>query len=379
MDILECSLQGNTFHVILRDIIIEKIKSEGPISFHDYMEMCLYYPGAGYYTSTKEKIGRGGDFFTSSSLTPSFGAMIARQLEEMWVNTGKNEFTILEYGAGTGWLCHDIIDSLKKNPGFYEKLQYIIIEKSASMREIEKAHLHEKVSWVNSIKGIAPITGCILSNEMLDNFSIHQVVMQEALMEVFVDYQDGFKEALKEAGPELKNYFDELKIALPKGFRSEINLEAIQWIHEIAASLDKGYLLTIDYGNNSSGLYRESRKDGSMVCYNKHAVNEQPYDFIGDQDITTHVNFSALAHWGSKNGLDTAGFTTQSNFLQGLGFADYLNESSILSNNLRDHRNLAKIKYTMLVDMGTKFKVLIQSKRMDNKSLMGLQFPGLSL
>lgn len=107
---------------------------------------------------------------------------------------------------------------------------------------------------------------------------------------------------------------DELKVILPKDFRTEINIEAIPWIRSIADSLSKGYLITIDYGSNSAGLYRETRKDGTIVCYNKHSINEQPYDFIGEQDITSHVNFSALAHWGNKYGMDTIGFTNQANF-----------------------------------------------------------------
>src|SRR5687768_12914784 len=112
--------------MLLSEIIIEKIRSEGPLSFRDFMEMALYYPGLGYYTSPENRIGFKGDYFTSSSITPVFGAMIARQLEQMWDITGRNNFTILEYGAGTGTLCHDILDYLKQNEAFYERLSYCI-------------------------------------------------------------------------------------------------------------------------------------------------------------------------------------------------------------------------------------------------------------
>src|SRR5688572_14846279 len=163
----------------LSEIIIQKIKNEGPVSFHDFMEMALYYPELGYYMSAQNKIGTNGDYYTSSNLTPVFGAMIGRQIEEMWSLLEEKAFTVVEYGAGTGFLCHDILDHLKNNEKSYNQLTYCIIEKSPVMREKEKAHLNEKVIWYNSIRDIPEINGCILSNELLDNFSVHQVVMED--------------------------------------------------------------------------------------------------------------------------------------------------------------------------------------------------------
>ncbi|HMJ47162.1 MAG TPA: SAM-dependent methyltransferase [Ferruginibacter sp.] len=362
---------------MLRDIIIKKIQTGGPLSFHDFQEMCLYYPELGYYTSSKEKIGTGGDFYTSATVTPAFGAMIARQLEEMWECLGKDNFIIVEYGAGTGALCHDILETLKKNEAFYNNLQYVIIEKSPTLAALQQSRLNEKVSWKDSINDIAPFNGCVFCNELLDNFSVHQVVMQDKLMEVFVDYDNGFKEFLLPAGEALINYFRELNIVLAKGFRTEVNLEAIEWINEIAGSLEKGFVCTIDYGDNATNLYRESRKDGTMLCYYKHNRNEEPYERIGEQDITSHVNFTAIALWGKKAGLDVAGFTSQSNFLQGLGFTEYLNQSA--AGDMHALATMSRVKYSMLVDMGMKFKVLIHSKGIEKKELMGLQYPGLSL
>src|SRR5688572_31550447 len=118
----------------LSEIILKRIKENGPISFRDFMEMSLYYPGLGYYTSSNDKIGMNGDYYTSGSLTPGVGALIARQLEEMWRLLGEKEFTVVEYGAGLGTLCHDILDYLKLNSRLYDKLHYCIIEKSPVMR-----------------------------------------------------------------------------------------------------------------------------------------------------------------------------------------------------------------------------------------------------
>jgi SAM-dependent MidA family methyltransferase len=359
----------------LSEIIIQKMTDGGPLSFHDFMEMCLYYPGLGYYTSIKDKIGQKGDYYTSPYLTAAFGAMIARQLEEMWHNCGKGPFTVVEIGAGMGTLTVDILNELKKNERLFDQLNYCIVEKSPAMREKEKEILAGNVTWYDSISCIPHITGCILSNELLDNFSIHQVIMQDELMEVFVEYNDGFTEVLKPAMSSLKKYLTELNIILPKGFRTEINLEALEWIKQLSGVLKKGYLLTIDYGHLSSELYKQCRNRGTLMCYHQHTLNDQPYLNIGEQDITSHVNFSALHYWGLKNGFNTCGFTNQASFLLGLGFDKYLmSQVQHQTTSLLDHRKYAFLRYTMLVEMGSKFKVLIQQKGMSKKRLSGLSF-----
>ncbi len=359
--------------MFLSDIITEKILSEGPISFHDFMDMCLYYPGLGYYTSTKDKIGKKGDYYTSPSLTPAFGATIGRQLEEMWRLLGEPEFTVVEYGAGMGFLCHDILEFLKSNNAFYDKLNYCIIEKSPAMREKATLHLPEKVRWYDSIADLGTITGCVLSNELLDNFAVHRVVMAEELMEIFVDHRNGFVEILQPASRELKDYFSELDVTLPTGYCTEVNLEATKWIREIAGALEKGYVLTIDYGYASHELYREYRCRGTLMCYNRHKINDHPYSNIGEQDITTHVNFSALHHWGMKNGLNSCGFTDQAHFLLSLGFEDHFKKKGLENNDL-DGGKIAFLLHTLLVDMGSKFKVLIQEKGAAERKLSGLRY-----
>jgi SAM-dependent MidA family methyltransferase len=186
------------------EIIKQKISDGGPISFCDFMEMCLYYPELGYYTSTRDKIGWSGDYYTSPYVSRLFGVMIAKQLEEMWRILGDEKFVIVEYGAGTGLMCYNILEELKKNKDLYEQLTYCIIEKSGAMRQKQKENLNEKVSWHKCIQDIAPVNGCILSNEVVDNFCVHQVIMKEELMEVFVGFDNGFFELLKPASVELK-------------------------------------------------------------------------------------------------------------------------------------------------------------------------------
>jgi SAM-dependent MidA family methyltransferase len=350
----------------LEQIIIQKIQRTGPISFHDFMEMALYYPRLGYYTSGGEKIGPQGDFFTSCSYTPLFGRLLARQLREMCEKIASPHFTIVEYGAGPGILCREILMHFKTDPELYDKLHYCIIEKSECMRQKEKEILDEKVEWYDSIKQIGSFSGCVISNELIDNFSVHQVVMVDELMEVFVGYENGFVEILKPAPQTLIDYLAQLNVNLPKGFRTEINLEAIRWTEDIAATLDRGFLVTIDYGFSSFQLYSQCRSEGTLVCYHKHKVNYSPYINIGSQDITTHVNFSALHHWGIKNGLQLNGFTNQAYFLLGLGLGDQLETI-----NQSAHAFLQNF----ILGMGKKLKVLVQQKGFGIVPLMGLRFP----
>lgn len=360
----------------LSSIITQQIKQQGPISFYDFMEMALYYPELGYYTSSHEKIGKVGDYYTNSNLTSAFGEMLGKQIEEMWRILGEKKFTVVEMGGGLGLLSGDILSYLKKNHELYRDLNYCIVEKSPTFRNEQKKRLEaENVSWYDSITELSGMAGCIFSNELPDAFPVHVVVMETELMEVFVDREDetGFIEVLRPATGELKNYLEELNISLPNGYRTEINLDAIKWIEEISSTLKKGFVITIDYGYPSDELYQEYRNRGTLMCYYKHTVIETPFEHIGEQDMTTHVNFSALDHWGRKNGLDLCGFTDQAHFLIGLGIDEYLK-------NLQEkdpanyYRKMLPVK-TLLMEMGETFKILIQKKGVENVELSGLKFP----
>lgn len=363
------------FLMDLQEIIIDRIKQEGPISFHDFMEMALYYPALGYYTSGHTKFGKQGDYFTSPHISPVIGMVLGKQIEEMWRRSGERNFAIVEYGAGEGFLCHDILDYLQSESKRYDRLRYCIIEKSAALREKQKRHLSANVEWYDSIEDMGEITGCIISNELVDNFAVHRVVMQEQLQEVFLDYQNGFVEILQPAGKALTDYFSELGILLPQGFQTEVNLEATEWMKTIAATLKKGYVITIDYGYSSDELYRNSRRTGTLLCYHQHQINDDPYSAIGLQDITSHVNFSALNHWGLKNGLACAGLINQAAFLLALDFKGCLRKTLATGENkLKAAWQEAILTRTFLLDMGMRFKVLIQHKGMAGKRISGLTF-----
>ncbi len=350
----------------LREIIIEEIKNKGPLSFHAYMDMCLYHPEHGYYSSGPGKIGPRGDYYTSPCLGPLFGRLIATQLEEMWNVMGRKNFVIVEYGAGSGQLCGDILKAAADNKLFNDSIDYHVVERNAvplPQQPPGKIKQHKDGSTIPELEG------CILSNELIDNFCIDRVTKKQDLMEILVDYrQDAFKEVLRPARPELVNYFDELNVRLPEGFQTEINLQALQWMKEVAGKLKRGFVLTIDYGFPSQDLYNRNRSEGNIVCYYKHRLHHSLYENIGTQDITAHINFSALHHWGVKYGLNLTGFTTQSQFLMGLGISRQasMDPACVAS---------PMMLRTLLVDMGNRMKVLIQQKNMPPIMLSGLRFP----
>lgn len=355
------------------DLIKEKIRTTGPIAFRDFMEAALYAPRQGYYCSSKNRIGKNGDFYTSPHFTPLFGELIARQIEQMWRITGDNDFSIVEFGGDNGRLCLDIMDYLKDNQELYKGLHYYIIEKSIQPGKIP--FFHDKVCWLPNSDSLENISGCVISNELVDNFSVHRIQMLDSLQEVFVDYRNNeFTEVLKKDDGTLQSYLSELNIQLAPGYYTEINLGALEWMREVARILKKGFVLTIDYGYTNREFYSRPHQQGNLNCYYHHTRNADPYLHIGDQDITAHVNFSALYHWGLKCGLGYSGFTTQQYFLRSLGIANHIQQMEQKGKAYcRNEAEILNLSYRFLTEMSGKLKVLIQNKGI-NAPLQCLQF-----
>ncbi|MCP4266054.1 MAG: SAM-dependent methyltransferase [Candidatus Brocadiaceae bacterium] len=371
---------------VLRKEIVDLVNKKGKITFADFMELALYHPRYGYYTSEKEKIGKTGDYYTSSDVNPVFGELIARQLEQMWRLMGKSKFTIVEVGAGKGWLCYDIISFIRNEyPGFFEKMDYKIVEISQSLIEKQRGTLtgmEKKVSWESiSTDGlsIGSVEGCFISNEFVDSLPVHQVILDnDHLKEIYVKVKDGrFCEVIDElSSSALRNYFKESKINLIEGQRAEVNLKVLDWVKDISSCLNKGFVITIDYGHLAEALYSEERYRGTLMCYYEHTTNENPYERIGHQDITSHVNFSSIMLEGSRFGLNTTGFVRQSNFLIALGILNKMNDLQGDISKLLTMKNLF-----LPGGMGDVFKVLIQHKGVDGPGLIGLRSmsePGLA-
>ena len=370
----------------IREEIVDLINVKGKITFADFMELALYHPEYGYYTSGKEKIGKRGDYYTSSDVHSVFGELIARQLEQMWRLLGSNRFTVVEIGAGKGWLCHDILSCIKNEyPEFFEKVDYKIVEISRDLIERQSGTLkgfEEKVSWESFSEGgfsFNPIEGCFLSNEFVDSLPVHQVIVEDnCFKEIYVTTTDGVLSEKIDglSNPELENYFKELNINLRDGQRAEINLKALDWVKNISLCLNRGFVITIDYGHLAEDLYSEERHRGTLICYYEHTTSENPYERVGNQDITSHVNFSSIMKEGDRCGLSTTGFVRQSNFLIALGILNKMNDAQ------GDVSKLLTIKNLFLPGgMGDVFKVLIQHKGIDNPELISLRNmsePGLA-
>jgi SAM-dependent MidA family methyltransferase len=329
------------------------------------MELALYDPELGYYSSGKATIGREGDFYTSSHLHPAFGRMLGRQVEEFWEYMGRPEnFDVVEMGPGAGHLCGDMLDYLKDRE-IRKSLRYSLIERNPSRRLEQEGLLvdhREMLSWHSSLDEIGEVRGCLLSNELLDAFPVHLVLMEDDLKEIYVTVEGGrLKEVPGPPDPAVKGYFRDISVSLEKGYRTEVNLRIKDWLRSVCRVISEGFLLTIDYGYTSSEYYSEDRNRGTLMCYHRHQLVEDPLRNVGRQDITAHVNFSSLRRWGEEMGLRTIGFCGQGAYLTSLGIDEEIRR---LSEESRDYLfELARIKKLILPQgMGESHMVMVQYK-----------------
>ncbi len=371
----------------LTSIIQKEIEKNGPIPFARFMDLALYHPEEGYYSAPGDKIGWEGDFYTSSTVHPIFGELLAKQLIQMSEilesKDGRELFTIVEVGAGLGRLCHDILKEIKgKNPSLFDRLLYVIVEQSPWLLTQQKDWLSplfpDQLSWSELIP--TGFSGVLLSNELLDAFPIHRLVVdQNSVQEIHVDLKKGqFTEIkLNPSTPELNTYLHRLKLSFDQALELEINLRALDWITSVGQALTKGFVITIDYGYPAPELYSSRRPKGTFLCYYKHKTNESPYEHIGEQDMTAHIDFTSIARRGETLGLKTLGFTDQGHFLMGLGIAQRMEGPALkMYESETDRKEFLAMKQLMNpAGMGGTFKVLIQSKDIpEGVKLDGLQF-----
>jgi SAM-dependent MidA family methyltransferase len=371
----------------LRRFILSEIEERGSVPFSQFMEWCLYHPNDGYYQSGREKIGKEGDYYTSSSVHPLFGHLIAKQLYQMAEILGDETFDVVEMGGGKGFLCEDILNWAKiKRPAFYRQLKYHLLETSSTFLKEQKKRLAEqesegKVDWIDSEKfrgGKIQIVGCVLANELVDAFPVHQVIFdQGSLKEIYVTQEKGrFKERWGELSDQkISDYFMRMKIRLQEGQKAEVNLEALKWLEGVSQCLIRGFVLTIDYGYLAEELFTPYRKEGTLLCYYQHRTSANPYERLGEQDITAHVNFTSLIQKGEKEGLRFTGFVPQYHFLMGLGI---LQEIESLEKGMSEiERIKLRLSLKHLIEpesgMGEVFKVLVQHKRIKKPQLDGLR------
>ena len=309
----------------------DEIRAAGPITFARFMERALYEPVLGYYTGAVAGPGRSGDFLTAPETHPIFGWAFARQLEELWHVLGRPEpFVVREYGAGSGALAVAILDGLARDKfPLRNAIRYEAVEVDPrgldAFRERLTTAGHADV--LDRGSSSTAIVGAILANEVLDALPVHRVVARDgALRELYVDWS-GERFVEREGDPSTPRLEERLRdegISLSEGQRAEISLALDDWMARVAKELERGLLLLIDYGYPARELYGPRRADGTLLAYVRHRAHDDPLRNVGRQDLTAHVDLTAVERAAERAGLDRLGVTSQAEFLVGLGIGELL-------------------------------------------------------
>jgi len=358
--------------VHLTDVIKKKIRSSGPITFAEYMQMALYDPYFGYYTTKLNKIGKEGDFVTAPEVSSLFGYSLAVQIQQILKET-KNPI-IFEFGAGTGKLCIDILTALEKCeclPDFY-----YILEVSGQLQENQKQlitstipHLSHKIRWLTTLPK-ENFQGVIIANEVLDAMPVSRFMIKDSVL--FEGYITIENENLQEifqinTNNDLEDYVK--NYITYDNYISEANLVVRSWCKELSRLLSKGAAIIIDYGFPMHEYYHEDRNGGTIMCHYQQTTNSNPLINIGNQDITAHVNFTQVAEAAFANGFDISGYTNQASFLINCKVLDFLKD---FENNSLVMKN-QEIKILLHPsEMGEIFKVMALTKQM-NIDLVGFK------
>lgn len=355
--------QSAALSALLRKAIID---AGGWLPFSRYMELALFTPRLGYYSGGSHKFGPEGDFITAPELTPLFGQALARQVAQI---TAASAPDVLEVGAGTGTLAVDILLALEVLNALPER--YAILELSAELRERQQQavrqrapHLAHRVHWLNDMP--AQFSGCLIANEVLDVMPVDRLVWRaEGIFErgVSLDVQQALCAADRPASGKLLAAAQSL--ALRPGdedYVSELSLAAQAWIASWADRLQHGAMLLIDYGYPQAEYYLPARSSGTLQCYYRHRAHSELFLWPGLNDITSFVDFSAIAHAAHDAGLEVLAYTTQASFLHNCGLLSLLAERG--PSESADYLRAAKAaqRLTAPHDMGELFKVLAVGK-----------------
>ncbi|HEX3844335.1 MAG TPA: SAM-dependent methyltransferase [Steroidobacteraceae bacterium] len=358
------------------DLIGERVRTAGGwIPFEQFMELALYAPGLGYYSAGSVKLGPGGDFVTAPEVSDLFSRCVARQCAQ--VLSGEGE--ILELGAGSGRMAAAILQSLAADGRL--PARYAILEVSADLAQRQRERLaqlpreiRDRVVWLERLPE-QPIDGVILANEVLDALPCRRFTLRgDAVRELGVAVTESSSGAVafieREAVPdeELASAWAalvaQLPEPLPEGYTSEICLRVAPWLAGIAACLDRGLILMLDYGLPRAHYYHPQRTAGTLRCHFKQRVHDDPYSNIGVQDITAWVDFTRVAEAAVACGLDVRGFCTQAAFLLGTGVEHLLAQAT----ETQEHARLAGEARRLLLpgEMGEAFKVIALARECDD-------------
>jgi SAM-dependent MidA family methyltransferase len=348
----------------LRDLIHHDIARQGGwIPFSRFMELALYAPGMGYYSAGARKFGAAGDFVTAPEISSLFGRTLARQLVEIMAQSTPH---ILELGAGSGKLAVDILGELERQNSLPER--YDILEVSADLRERQRVllqarlpHLINRVHWLDALPD--SISGVLVANEVLDALPVHLVRWIDANIVERGVASEGesfvWQERLPES-PMLLEIAQQIKV--PDDTLSDVSLAVRGLVSSLSERLRQGMLLFIDYGFGAREYYHPQRTQGTLMCHYRHHAHDDPFFLPGLQDITAHVDFTAVAEAAIDAGLHLYGYTTQAYFLINGGITDLLAETD--SENVRDYLPLSAQlqKLTSPAEMGELFKIIALGK-----------------
>jgi SAM-dependent MidA family methyltransferase len=352
-------------------------QSGGAIPFIDFMDYVLYAPGLGYYSAGSVKFGTSGDFITAPQLSPLFSQCIAQQCQQV-LATLNGQGSLLEFGAGEGVMAADILQTLAHLDCLPK--EYIIIEVSADLRERQQAMLQRRVPdlfsrihWLNSLPP-PPFKGVILANEVLDAMPVHRFQLEEQEINEFYVGHDGTQfiwKIMPTSHGALRAAVEALRPHLSNGYISEVNLNIVPWLKALAEILTTGLILIIDYGFPKHEYYHPQRHQGTLMCHYRHHAHDNPLILPGLQDITAHVDFTAVAQAAQSVGLQVNGYTNQANFLLATGLTDLLSESQ---DDMTTYLRLAQqVKLLLLPsEMGELFKVIALTRHWDG-TLLGFE------
>ncbi|MET0026737.1 MAG: SAM-dependent methyltransferase [Candidatus Thiodiazotropha sp.] len=351
---------------LTRQIGREIEKMGGSMPFDRFMERALYAPGLGYYVAGSRKFGESGDFITAPEVSPLFAQCLARQIGPVMDACGSAQ--IMEFGAGSGRLATDLLIGLEQMGQLPER--YAILEVSPELRtrqketlQAEVPHLMSRVAWLEQMP--ERFSGCVIANELLDampvsRFRIHNQTIEECFVEVSDTGFEACFRAVRTAGLEqaVMQLQHQLGRSLPDDYETEINLRQAAWLKALGQTIQTGAVLLIDYGYSSAEYYHPQRNRGTLMCHYRHRAHSDPYRWLGLQDITSHVDFTAAARAALEAGFNLGGYTTQAHFLLANGLDTLLAESD--PNDVARHMALVQgvKKLTLPSEMGEKFKVL---------------------
>ncbi len=372
----------------LRDRLIEEIDlNSGQIPFDHFMQIALYEPGLGYYCSGTKKFGAEGDFVTAPEISGLFSKTLAHQCVQI-LNT-LEEGCILELGAGTGLMAKDILLTLEQSGTLPE--YYYILEPSPELRQRQKEtinkyaeHLVEHVIWLEN-EPETKFVGVVLANEIADALPFKRLSTEKGtLAELMVACEGDDLVWQKSKIQYIPEYISNKlsKLSLPDGYLTEAHNFIPGWLETLSNWLETGVILISDYGETDHDFYHADKREGSLRCYYRHRVHSDPFFNIGLQDITCNINFSELAYFAKKSGLDLLGYTSQANFLLGCGIEEIFAQSQTGNSpeeNQKEFFNMVQQLKTLTMpeEMGERFKFIGLARNYDHP-LKGFSFKDMS-